>query len=311
MKFRIILILTLFTSGLTFGQTANDFNVKAIDKSDEGNFKAALKEINNAIILDSLNTDFLNSKGYYLYELEQYQESYDVYSKAIAIEGNSHSYDGRGIVLETVGEFNLAIEDYSMAINKAENDTIKYMELSNRAAAKMKLRDFQSAYEDLMNAYSFDSSDIAVLTNLGAVCDEIGKGEETLKYLLKAIEVDPEFYPAYGNIGFKYQEMGQYSKAIEYCNKVLEFDPNEPLGYSNRSYNLYKLGDLKGAHKDIDKSIKLYPGNSYAYRIKALIYLEEGKLEKACVNIQIALNKGFTSQYGDEVINLKNENCKK
>lgn len=296
---------------MTFGQTANDFNVKAIEKSEEGNFKAALKEINNAIMLDSLNIDFLNSKGYYLYELEKYQESYDVYSQAIAIEANYHSYQGRGFLLETIGEFNLAIEDYSMAISKAENDTVKCTELSNRAVVKMKLRDFQSAYEDLMIAYSLDSSRLAVLTNLGAVCDEIGKGEETLKYLLKAIEVAPEFYPAYGNIGFKYQEMGQYSKAIEYFNKVLEFNPNDPLGYSNRSYNLYKLGDLKGAHKDIDKSIKLYPGNSYAYRIKALIYLEEGKLEKACENIQIALNKGFTSLYGDEVINLQNENCKK
>ena len=244
MKFRILLILLLFTCGLTFGQTANDFNVKAIEKSEEGNFKAALKEINNAIMLDSLNIDFLNSKGYYLYELEKYQESYDVYSQAIAIEANYHSYQGRGFLLETIGEFNLAIEDYSMAISKAENDTVKCTELSNRAVVKMKLRDFQSAYEDLMIAYSFDSSRLAVLTNLGAVCDEIGKGEETLKYLLKAIEVAPEFYPAYGNIGFKYQEMGQYSKAIEYFNKVLEFNPNDPLGYSNRSYNLYKLGDL-------------------------------------------------------------------
>ena len=104
--------------------------------------------------------------------------------------------------------------------------------------------------------------------------------------------------------------MGDHKKAIEYFDKVLSFNPNEPLGYSNRSFNLYKLGDLKAALKDIDESIKLYPGNSYAYRIKALIYFEQGKTKKGCENIQIALDYGFTAMYGDEVVKLQNEKCK-
>ena len=311
MKSKFVLIILAFNSILALGQTADESYMKAINKGKEGNFKAALKEIEKALTLDSLNTDFLNIKGYYLYELNQYQKAYNTYSRAIKVDGNAQSYAGRGRTLETVSEFKLAIEDYTKAINYAENDTIKYMELSNRAAAKMKIRDFQGAYKDLIYAYSFDSTSLGILTNLGAVCDEIGKGEETLYYLLKAIEVDSLFYPAYGNIGFKYQEMGEHTKAIEYFNKVLEFNPNEPLGYSNRSYNLYKLGDLKSAHKDIDKSLKLYPSNSYAHRIKALIYLEEGKEQKACEAIQTALDYGFTQQYGDEVIRLQNEHCKK
>jgi tetratricopeptide (TPR) repeat protein len=123
------------------------------------------------------------------------------------------------------------------------------------------------------------------------------------------VEVDSTFYPAYGNIGFKYQEMGQYDKAIEYFNKVLEMSPDEPLGYSNRSYCRLKTGDIKGAKSDIEKSLKLYPGNSYAYRIRALIYLEEGKTDKACEDFRTALNKGFTEMYGDEVLQLLKKHC--
>ena len=97
---------------------------------------------------------------------------------------------------------------------------------------------------------------------------------------------------------------------IEYFDKVLEMNPNEPLGYSNRSFNKLKLGDIDGAMTDIEKSIEMYPVNSYAYRIKALIHIEKGEMEKVCENLKIALDKGFTLTFGDEVIKLQEQYCK-
>jgi tetratricopeptide (TPR) repeat protein len=309
---KTILFLLLFsTSSVIIAQTAESYHNKAQEESDAGNYKAALKEIEKALEMESVNADFMNSKAYYLYKLKQYQEAYNAYSKAILVANKAESYSGRAIILEAYGEYNSAIEDYTQAIRYAKIDTIKYMQYSNRAAAKMRKRDFKGAYDDLMVAYKFDTTSLGVLTNLGAVCDEVGKGDETIKYLLKAIEVDSNFYPAYANIGYKYQEMGKYEKAIEYYNIVLEFNPEEPLGYSNRSYNRYKLGNLKDAMKDINKSIKLYPGNSYAYRIRALIYIEQGKFDKVCEDLEFAIKQGFTTSYGNEVIDLQKKHCNK
>jgi Tfp pilus assembly protein PilF len=128
-------------------------------------------------------------------------------------------------------------------------------------------------------------------------------------YLNKAIEIDSAYYPAYANIGFKYQEMGQHEKAIEYYDMVLSFAPDEPLGYSNRSYNRMKVGDLKGAMKDIEKSLKLYPSNPYAYKVRALIYIESEKIDKACEDLQTALDKGYTITFGNEVLDLQKQYC--
>lgn len=310
MKLVLLTLLSVFTLSFSFGQTANEYYLQSVEKANNGKFSAALKDMENAIKLDALNIDYYNSKAYLHYELEQFKEAYDDFSTAISIEPNSASYDGRALVLETVGQFEFAIEDYNMAVKMADNDTVLSVALSNRSAVKMKVRDFQSAYEDLMQAYEIDSTDLGVLVNLGAVCDEIGKGDETLIYLLKAIVVDPDFYPAYANIGYKFQQMGMHKKAIEFYDKVLEFNSDEPLGYSNRSFNYYMLGELKKAHKDIDKSLKIYSSNSYAHRVKALIYLKEGKPEKACEYIQNALELGFTDRYGDEVLMLRNKFCK-
>ncbi|WP_107039146.1 tetratricopeptide repeat protein [Brumimicrobium mesophilum] len=310
MKLTILSLLLFLNFNFIVAQTAEEYNLQSIEKANEGKYSAALKDIDKALEIDSLNIEYLISKAYLHYDLKEFQESYNVFSHVIFLDGNSVSYNGRGMVMETVGEMEMAIEDYSMAIDNAENDTIRASALSNRAASYSKIRNFNLAYEDLIKAYSIDSTSLSVLTNLGAICDEIGKGDETLKYLLKALEVDPDFYPAYGNIGYKYQEMGQHEMAIKYYDKVLEFNPEEPLGYSNRSFNYYKLGDFKQAMKDIDKSLKLYPSNSYAYRVKALILLKDGKTEKACENLQIAIEYGFTERFGNEVLSLQREFCK-
>lgn len=307
-----LLLLFIFSFNLSFliGQTAEEYYQKSVKNHDDKKFNASLKDIESAIELDSLNVKYHNSKAYTHYELRQFQECYDTYTNAISIKENYVSFNGRALVLETVGQMEFALEDYTMAIKMAENDTMLCGGLSNRAAAKSKMREFKSAYDDLILAYSIDSTRLEVLTNLGAICDEIGKGDETLKYLLKAIEVDPDFYPAYANIGYKFQEMGNHQMAIKYYDKVLDFNPEEPLGYSNRSFNYYMLGNLKQAMKDIDKSLKIYPSNSYAYRVKALILLKDGKTEKACENLQIAIEYGFTDRFGDEVLYLINKHCK-
>lgn len=308
----ILFLCFIGINQIAWAQTATDYFQKANEANERKDFKSALKSIDQALRLDSLNADYYNGKAIILTELERYQESYDTYSKAIALFPNkSFLLNNRGNLLLSLGEFDASIQDFTHALSIAENDTAKRLCYTNRAAVKTKVRDFFGAYFDLLDAYKLDSTDIAILTNLGSVCDEIGKGEETLKYLLEAVRIDPTFYPAYGNIGFKYQMMGQHEKAIEYFNKVLEMNPDEPLGYSNRSFNKLKLGDLKGAMKDIEKSIKLYPANSYAYRIRALIYIEEKEFNKACLDLQTAIDKGFTVSYGDEVINLQKKYCNK
>ena len=307
-----LIIALICLTHFSFSQTANDYYQSAQIDFDKKSFKSALRKIENAFRLDSSNVDYFFIKAQTLYELQKYQESYDTYSEAIILfPKKSFLYNNRGNFLLSFQEFDLAITDFTSAIDIAENDSTKYHYITNRAAAKLSKRDFDGAYRDLLIAYNFDSTDITTLTNLGAVCDEIGKGNETLKYLLKAVEVDPSFYPAYGNIGFKYQEMGQHEKAIEYFDMVIQFNPIEPLGYSNRSFNKLKLGQLKGAMRDIQKSIQLYPENSYAYRTRALIYIENKKYDNACKDLQNAIDKGFTVSYGQEVEDLQKEHCKK
>jgi tetratricopeptide (TPR) repeat protein len=309
MKLILTLILIILIK-ISFAQTADKFYKDAENCFEKKDFDCALKFIEKAISIDSLNADHYDMKAQCLRELNQFEQSFKMFTKAIAINPNeSIFYNNRGNLLLNLTQPDYAIADFTQAMRVAKNDSIKHYAVTNRAAAKLNKRDFEGAYEDLMQAYKFDSTGIATLINLGAVCDEIGRGHETLKYLLKVLEINPNEFGAYGNIGFKYQEMGQYEKAIEYFNKVLQLQPDEPVAYGNRGFNKLKLGDLKGARQDIEKSISMYPANSYSYRTRALISIQEKLKDKACEDLQTALDKGFTQQYGEEVNNLKKEHC--
>ncbi len=290
-------------------QSAKKLYKKSQEAFEQGQFKKAIKYIDEALEKDPKNGDYYLLKGNTHHQMKEYKEEFEAYSKGIEMDPQSKLYNNRGILMMSAKEFQFAIEDYTHAIELEEVDTLKKTYYSNRGAAKSYIRDFEGAYQGLHKAYLIDTNDLAVLVNLGSVCDETGRGDETLFYLLKAIEIDSNFVGAYANIGFKYQEMGQHEKAIEYYDRVPELDPNEPLGYSNRSYNRIKIGDLKGAMKDINKSIKLYPDNSYAYRVRALIHIEEGNVEDACKDLQTALDKGFTLTYGEGVLNLQKAYC--
>lgn len=310
-QYILIFSLSIFINFTVFGQSAEGYYKKASDFYDKGDYDNAVINVNKALQADSINVNYLLLKGNAFAMENKILDAFDAYTLAInSNPGNSYVYNQRGLLLMNIQEANYAISDFSAALNFEEVDSIKLTLFLNRGVAKVNMRDFQGAYDDFIAALKFDTLNIGALNNLASVCDEVGKGEQTLPYLFKIVKIDSTFAGAYGNIGFKYQEMGDYKTAIKYFNKVLELQPDAPLGYSNRAYNRYKLGDYKGALSDINLSIKLYPTNSYAYRNRALIYLAENDKLKACVDISEALRLGFTKMYGEEIEQLKAQHCK-
>lgn len=305
-----IIFLSLLFCIPAIAQNAEEFYKQASDFSDKDDFVPAYSFINKALGIDSTNAKYLLLKGNLLANSKRYQEAFNTYSYGINYNPTDDKlYNQRGLLLLRVGEPEFAIKEFTAALSFTKNDTDRLTLLLNKGAAEINIRDFQSAFNDFTQALQYDSVNIGVLNNLATVCDEVGKGDMTLKYLYKIIEIDPTFIGAYGNIGFKFQEMGDYKTAIKYFNKTIELSPDDAISYGNRAYNRYKLGDLDSALIDINYSIKLYPSNSYSYRTRALIYLELKDKIKACKDIEDALRFGFTKMYGDTVEQLKKDNC--
>jgi tetratricopeptide (TPR) repeat protein len=304
------LFILIFSASVAFGQSAEELYKQAGELYDKAEFARAIQIIDKAIMLDSTTSKYYLLKADALEKEDNLKEAYFTYSLAIAkFPKESYAYNQRGLLLLRIREYEHALNDYNTALEFEKLDTLQSMLFLNRGTVKRRVRDFEGAYDDFMAVLRIDSLHIGALNNIAAVCDEVGRGDETIPYLKKVLAIDSTFIGGYANIGYKYQEMGDHKTAIEYYDKVLSMDPEEPLGYSNRAFNRYKLGELPGALSDINRSIELYPANSYAYRVRALIYLAQKEKAKACADLEEALRQGFTKTYGDEVEKLKAENC--
>lgn len=279
---------------------------------DEQKFEASLAILDRLLAADSSVAEYYEYRGLVHQELKNYEKAFLDFTGAIQRDPfTPMHYMRRAVILYTVQLPDEAISDNTKALSLlGSKDTLRYHVLTNRGSAKAMKRDFQGAFEDYWAVYQHDSSNKAVMTNLGAVMDELGRGEEAIPILERAIRLYPDWSGGYGNLAFRYIDRGDFKKALELCNKVLELDPADPLGYNNRGHVKYKMNDLEGALKDINKSLEMYPSNSYAYRNRALVYLAKKEKKKACADLAKASELGFTQMYGEEVEQLQKEHCK-
>lgn len=305
-----IFILCLLLGNLLGAQTEEEYFKKALSEFNAKKYEKAIGTSRKAILANPLRDSAYIVKALSEWECKMYDTAITTLSKAIFAIPESHGlYMHRGDLLLEAHQNDRAQSDFHTALKLSVNDSMKLIALQDLSTAKLRVRDFGGCYETLMKGYAIDSNHVGILTNLGVVCDEVGKGDETLKYLERLIAIDSSNVHGYINIGFKYQNMERHTKAITYFDKAISLDPKHGFSYSNRSYSKLMSGDTKGALADINKSIELLPSNSYAYRNRALVYLKMGKTEKACDDIQKALDWGFTTRYGPEVKQLKRDNC--
>jgi len=311
MKAITSLLLSILLSSLSFAQAGKDPYDKALQLLDEGKYDAALRQVNQLIEKEPSNALYYDLRAAVRLKLKDVVKALDDHNRAIALEpANPLLYGHRATYFYATMQADDAIEDNNTALKFITNDTLRYTIISNRGNAKALKRDFKGAYEDYSLALQFDSNNIAALTNMGAVLDELGRGDDAIPLFEKVIRLDPKFVGGYGNLAFRYAQKGEYEKALALNNKVLELDPNEALGYNNRGYVKMKLNDFDGALKDINTSLRLYETNPYAYRNRALVYLALRQVNKACADLKKAVEYGFTEVYGEEVGELIKKHCK-
>lgn len=307
---KTLFFLFLFCSLSTMGQTVKELISRGQQLLGEKKFIEALDVYHKAFKKDSAKYDVFTGRGTAYFELKEYQKCFDDFTRAILLEPDSAlAYHYRANLMYVLNYTDEAIADNTKAIERTSDEKFLLGCFINRGSAKEQKRDFKGAYEDFYRAYSYDTTDISVLNNLGTVLDELDRREEAIVFLKKAIALDSTFVGPYVNIGFQYSLMGRYEEALVYFNKALDLEKDEPLTLNNRGFTKYKLNDLDGALQDIDKSILLYATNAYAYKNRALVYVAMDKKEEACKDLKMARELQFEKQYGPEVNELLKKYC--
>jgi len=261
----------------------------------------ALRDMEKAISLDSLNVDYYNiisdnwilkgnskpakeylDKAYkinpentgtlirlaklYLY-IDHYEKCFYYVNEAIKINpALSIPYFVKGLCYDQMGDSIKAIKEYQTAVERNPDFYEAYILLGLKYA---QMKDTLAILYN-RNAIRLKPKSIEAHYNQGIFLQNIAKYDRALaeyKYIIE--NIDSTYAQAYYNIGYMYLEYsGKYDKAIKYFKKAVKFDPDAPNSWYNLGLSYERNNNKKQAVKMYKKAIEIMPG--YKLAIDAL-----------------------------------------
>lgn len=254
------------------------FLIKGNDALAKQEYKEALRYYTEALKIDSCYTDALNNIGIAQYENGNYGEAVLNYDAAVQCDAEFwRAYLNRANAYYELNELYRALDDLEYLERKISDSAYVYFGLG---LVKTKMRRYDQAIEAFDQALVLDSGNAEILVNRGTVYYYKDMYDEALLDLNEALQVDPEEANAYNALALLRADQGQYDMALKLVERALMIEPFEPYFMNNRGYIRLKLDDAK-AVEDINKSIVLDPKNGWAYRNKALWYMDQRRYDQA------------------------------
>jgi tetratricopeptide (TPR) repeat protein len=295
---------------LLYAQTPEENYRESIKKMNVEKYEDAFDLIDRSIKQEKDSAKYFFQRALVEIWLKKPQDFYRDIDQAVFMNGNyAEAYLLRGDMLKLAGEYFDAIKDYNMVITVAKQDSMRYSGYIGRGNCKWKMRSFDGALADYKIAAGIDSLKPGAYHGMGNTLFDLGKIDEAMNMLLKAYAMDTSNIGILESVCYEYGMIGEYDLSIKYCDLILEKHPKSARAFNNRGYAKMKKGDLGGALDDINASLKIFPGNSYAFRNRALVYIEQKKFKKVCEDLQKSLDLNFTLNYGDEVKKLQQQYC--
>lgn len=187
--------------------------------SEIGIFTLALEYIDEAIVMDSTNYDFLMAKADLLYEsgdVEKAIKELDIY-----VNHYPEFYGGyyrRGWYKDNKKDVDGAIEDYTMSIVLDPNYAYAYLGRGDMYVLK---NDIESAKADFNKVIELDTipnnSSCAQYAYWG-----LGEKEEAINFMNKVIANDPDNAGNYYDAACLHSRMGELEKAIGFMETAFE-----------------------------------------------------------------------------------------
>jgi tetratricopeptide (TPR) repeat protein len=224
------------------GQTLNssDYFLSALGKDDRGDYKGAIVDYNEAILINPKYFEAYNNRANLKKnKLNDVQGALADYNEAILINPkSSFVYTNRALLKdEKLNDVQGALADYNEAILIDPKYSTAYY---NRANLKVgKLNDIQGALAD----YN------------------------------EAILINPKYSTAYGNrANLKVDKLNDIQGALADYNEAILINPKNFNDYNNRArLKAYKLNDVQGALDDYNQAISLNPQYADVYNNRAIL----------------------------------------
>ena len=194
-------------------------------------------------------------------------------------------YNNSGIDYGEEGEYDLAIKDFTKAIDLKPDYALAY---NNRGAVYRSKGNHDLAIEDCNKAIQLKPDYAEPYSNRGSAYRNKGEIDRAIEDYDIAIQLKPNFVEAYYNRGLAYHEKGELDLAIKDYGKAIELNPKLVHPYNNRGNAYRQKRYFDKAIEDCDKAIKLNPKLGLAYYIRGEVWLNLKEWDKARSDLTVA-----------------------
>jgi tetratricopeptide (TPR) repeat protein len=188
------------------------------------------------------------------------------------------AYNNRALYYASVGNNDLAILDYSSAI---DHHGAFLQSFYDRGILYLKQGDLLNALSDFDNVLNLQKNNSNGYLNRGLINMNLDRPENALNDFNRCIELDPANPLAYFNRSIHFSKAGQNANAIKDLSKALEYDPNNFQFTLARAQALMNSGKSQFGISEYEKCISIEPTNAQPHFEVGTFFLNTRQLEMA------------------------------
>lgn len=202
-----------------------------------------------------------------------------------------------------LGDFRNAADDYSIAIKRSKKNPVY---LAGRARSFIALEKYSSAISDLTKAIELSGGNPKYYRTRAVAYSK----SKQFSLAFDDMQYYMTFYPSDSEASFLLAtiaiDAGSYVDALFSLGKLIKSNPNEAKYYYYRGVAYLKTENFSVAETDLNIAITKGYNLADSYYQRAIVLLNLGKNDEACLDIENAVKRGnFSAQ------ELQYKYCKK
>ena len=247
---------------------ALEFFDRGVDLINLGKNEEAIVYLDNALFLDSNNTNAYINRGVALINLGKNKEALECFSKALFLDPNNIlACSNKGVVLDTLGEYKEAIKYFDIVIDKDSTNANAYL---GKGTSLAKLGKLEEAIVYFNKVLVLDPKNSTAYLNIGLALARLDRLEEAIECYNEILKIKPDNVNIYINKGMALGRLDKLEKASACFKDALTIDPYSTEANFGKGLTLYKLNKHDECHQWIQECIT---NSIISYRIFSVLYL--------------------------------------
>jgi tetratricopeptide (TPR) repeat protein len=265
----------------------------AIEYENDGNYKAALKVLREAVKSNPNNESAIYEIAFCYDCLGEYENSIKCYSNFI--DENPYSYTAwynLGNAHSKLEDFDKAIWAYNYCILINDSFGPVYFNIANAFLAK---EDFTKAIEHFHKCIELDGDDSVALCYIGECYEQLGDVETSKSFYQKSLDIDFLLSDAWLGLGVIADLEGNTREGIALIKKASELDPENAGIYHVLAGAYEKIEEFENADENYQLALALDPND------------EESLINYISLLKKCSVQNAFNYLINFEEINQKNK----